>query len=152
MPKYCPEHLFPFIKRCWSEDPAERPSFKEIKEHMYRDPIFPRSYKPQDINENSLDVPTKYEVMRRNYALIQRSNPSYLSMDGRSHSSSRHTIESEENRLSKPIAALPLSTYEGDSTSCKNETKQTIFVNEDSKSSASDFLRFLSEDNKAINV
>ena len=151
-PQYCPQHLFPFIKTCWNENPTERPSFTGIKEHISKDAKFPKAYQTnENTTETSLSIPTQYEVMRRNYSLIQRANPHYLSMSVRSYSSSRHTTETEVNATTDSANAVSFS-YDLSTTPFLDDVRQAAEVTKDVKCSASDLLRFISEDNRIIDV
>ena len=166
-PSHCPERLFPFIRSCWNENPMERPSFTEIKEKMYQDFIFPKDHVPHydsslDTDNKNLAVPsTKYEVMRKNYNLIQRSNQSYLSMSVKSYTSStitsprqyseqceltnRHRTETEETDL-------PLFSYEIDNTVAEDCSNQNSPTSKDSISDLSEVFQFSSQKNDSITV
>ena len=166
-PSHCPERLFPFIRSCWNEKPLERPSFTEIKEKMYQDFMFPKDYVPHydsslDTDNKNLAVPsTKYEVMRKNYNLIQRSNQSYLSMSVKSYDSStitatknyteqcestnRHRTETEETDL-------PLFSYEIDNTVAEDDSNQSSPASKDSISDLAEVFQFSSQKNDSIIV
>ena len=126
---------------------------------MYRDPEFPQDYVTHDTGDNTtLQVPTNYEIMRRNYQLIQRSNPSYLAMSVKSRTSSHKSIQYEVNnrqRTTTEETDLPLFSYEIDNTSLRYETdesNQNSPVDRDPKTGASELFKFLSDDKKIITV
>ena len=155
-PTFCPQRLFPLIKTCWNENPCKRPSFTEIKEHMYRDPVFPQGYVTHDTNENTLSVPTTYEIMRTQYDTIQRSNP-YLSMAVKSY----EVPEKIQNGKKKDDADLteqknlPLISCEIDTSVINVETSKRTSVNKESENTNSDIIKFLaqsSQESKIINV
>ena len=149
-PQYCPQHLFPFIKTCWNENPTERPSFTEIKEHISKDAKFPKAYQTNDATtETALSIPTQYEVMRRNYNLIQRANPHYLSMSVKSYPSSHRnrtdTTETEVN-VSPDSANVASFSYALGTTPFLDDVRDSEEVNDDLKCSESDLLQFIPDD------
>ena len=156
-PMFCPQRLFPFILMCWNEDPSERPSFTEIKEHMYKDPVFPQDYVTHDDNENTLSVPSSYEIMRRQYETIQRSNPVYLSMAIKPNAFPDKTKDGsqvDDKDLSEQIN-LPSTSYDIDTTLDDAKTNKRAYMNKEVGNSTSNLLKFLSQppqDFETINV
>ena len=126
---------------------------------MYRDPEFPQVYVKHDTNDNAtLQVPTNYEVMRRNYHQIQRSNPSYLAMSVKSYNASHKSIQYEVNnrqRTTTEETDLPLFSYEIDNTSMRYETdesNQNSPIDKDLRTGTCELFKFLSDDRKVIAV
>ena len=126
---------------------------------MYRDPEFPQDYVTHDTSDKTeLQVPTNYEVMRRNYQHIQRSNPSYLAMSVKSYTPSHKSIQYEVNnrqRTTTEETDLPLFSYEIDNTSLRYETdesNQNSPIDGDAKNGAPALFKFLSDDRRIITV
>ena len=126
---------------------------------MYRDPEFPQEYVTHDTSDKKeLQVPTNYEVMRRNYQGIQRSNPSYLAMSVKSYTTSHKSIQYEVNnrqRTTTEETDLPLFSYEIDNTSLRYETDESnpnSPIERDPKNSPSALFKFLSDDKRMITV
>ena len=134
---------------------------------MYQDFVFPKDYVSQydsslDTDNKNLAVPsTKYEVMRKNYNLIQRSNQSYLSMSVKSYTSStitapKHYTEQCElinrHRTETEETDLPLFSYEIDNTVAEDDSNQNSPASKDSISDLSEVFQFSSQKNDSIIV
>ena len=102
---HCPENHFCFIQSCWEENPHRRPSFSEIKDHIFNHPVFPKHHVVANVvdsganGRSSLAVPSSYEIMRRQYRSIQRCNPVYLTMVGQRQQSSFGNSESISSQI-----------------------------------------------------
>ena len=87
--------------------------------------------------------------MRRNYNLIQRANPHYLSMSVKSYPSSHRnrtdTTETEVNGTPDSANVAPFS-YALSTTPFLDDERDADEVNDDLKCSASDLLQFIPED------
>ena len=134
---------------------------------MYQDLVFPKDYVSQydsslDTDNKNLAVPsTKYEVMRKNYNLIQRSNQSYLSMSVKSYTSSTITAPKHYNEQCELInrhrteteeTDLPLFSYEIDNTVAEDDSNQNSPASKDSISDLSEVFQFSSQKNDSIIV
>ena len=126
---------------------------------MYRDPEFPQDYVTHDTTDNKeLQVPTNYEVMRRNYQLIQRSNPSYLAMSVKSYTPSHKSIQCEvsnRQRTTTEETDLPLFSYEIENTCLRYETdesNQNSPTDTAANNGASLLFKFLGDDKRVILV
>ena len=129
---------------------------------MYQDFLFPKDYVSQydsslDTDSKNLAVPsTKYEVMRKNYNLIQRSNQSYLSMSVKSYTSSTSTVPKyydekcesiNRHRTTTEETDLPLFSYEIDNSLTEDDSNQSSPVSKESMTASSEIFHFLSQKN-----
>ena len=128
---------------------------------MYQDSAFPKDYVPHDntngdaSDNNTLAVPhTKYEVMRKNYNLIQRSNQSYLTMSVKSYTSSTTTAPKEytdqcetnnRQRTTTEETDLPLFSYEIDHSLNEDDSNQNSPISNDSIIDSSEMFPFVSQ-------
>ena len=128
---------------------------------MYQDSAFPKDYVPHDntngdnSDNNTLAVPhTKYEVMRKNYNLIQRSNQSYLTMSVKSYTSSTTTAPKEytdqcetnnRQRTTTEETDLPLFSYEIDHSLNEDDSNQNSPISKDSIIDSSEMFPFVSQ-------
>ena len=136
---------------------------------MYQDLAFPKEYvhhgntsDDEGGDNNTLAVPnTKYEVMRKNYNLIQRSNQSYLTMSVKSYTSStttapiHYTDQGEVNnrqRTTTEETDLPLFQYDIDHSLNEDDSNQNSPTSKDSISDSSVIFPFLSQKPDAIAV
>ena len=128
--------------------------------------MFPKDFVPNDgtsvdAENKNLKVPsTKYEVMRKNYNLIQRSNQTYLTMSVKSYASTitapnQYSEECEainRQRTTTEETDLPLYPYEIDNSLTEDDSNQNSPVSKDSISNSSEAFHFLSQKNNAIAV
>ena len=152
---FCPQRHYDFIKSCWQENPYKRPSFTQTKEHVYKDPVFPKEFVAHDRNDNKLSVPTTYEFMRKQYNTIQRSNPVYLSMAWKGG-------DSDSNKSKDTTGTISEDTSEEDNLLqiiCDDddiikgiEIDEMNNHNKGLPNITTDLMRFLSEEEKTINV
>ena len=154
-PTFCPQRHYDFIKSCWHEDPSHRPCFTEIKDLIYKDPIFPKEFVPHDPNDNNVSAQT-YEFMRKQYDSIQRSNPVYLSMAGKGDSDSNKSKDSTSTISDEQ----PHEEEQFLQSACDNNVIKSVEIDMDDINNcnkglpniATDLMIFLSEEAKTINV
>ena len=103
----------------------------------------------------------KYEVMRKNYNLIQSSNRSYLTMSVKSYTSSIATAPKSydeqcesinRHRTTTEETDLPLFSYEIDNSLTEDDSNQSSPVSKESITASSEIFHFLSQENNLADI